>query len=61
MILFEHSYKILCPHLVKEPIKPEKATEVIIQHIDLPSDQFRLGKTKVSSAITADAKCCMYL
>ncbi|XP_026481140.1 myosin heavy chain, muscle-like isoform X15 [Ctenocephalides felis] len=44
---FKLRYKILCPHLVKEPIKPEKATEVIIQHIDLPSDQFRLGKTKV--------------
>ena len=45
----KHSYKILCPNLVKEPIKPEKAAEVILNHIALPEDQFRLGKTKVQN------------
>ncbi|XP_055702068.1 myosin heavy chain, muscle isoform X26 [Phlebotomus papatasi] len=44
---FKLRYKILCISLIKEPCKPEKASEIILNHVQLAEDQFRLGKTKV--------------
>lgn len=50
-------YKILCIHLLKEPISDQKATEKILEHTGLDTESFRMGKTKVEiidylSAIT---------
>lgn len=43
-----NSYSILCPQIVnKDPIKVEKAAQLILDFIQLPDDQYRLGKTKV--------------
>lgn len=33
----------------KEPMKIEKAAQLIMEYIQLPDDQYRLGKTKVLS------------
>ncbi|XP_023295446.1 myosin heavy chain, muscle isoform X22 [Lucilia cuprina] len=44
---FKQRYQIMCPTLLKGVDKPMKATEIIIKYIDLPSDQYRLGNTKV--------------
>lgn len=47
-----HSYKILCINLVKDVAKPEKASAMILQdHLKMPEENFRLGKTKVSKRI----------
>ena len=35
---------------MRDPIKPEKAAENILNHVQLPDDQYRLGKTKVSQS-----------
>uniref|UniRef100_A0A336MJ45 CSON000536 protein n=1 Tax=Culicoides sonorensis TaxID=179676 RepID=A0A336MJ45_CULSO len=46
--LDEEFYSILYPQIAnKEPLKPEKAAQLILDYIQLPDDQFRLGKTKV--------------
>ena len=37
----------MCPKLLKGVDKDVKATEIIIKYIDLPDDQYRLGRTKV--------------
>lgn len=42
-----HSYKILCINLIKDIPKPEKASAMILEHLKLPEESFRLGKTKV--------------
>ncbi|XP_054741840.1 myosin heavy chain, muscle isoform X2 [Anastrepha obliqua] len=44
---FKQRYKIMCPKLLVGIPKDKKATEIIINYIDLPEDQFRLGNTKV--------------
>ncbi|XP_038110384.1 myosin heavy chain, muscle isoform X26 [Culex quinquefasciatus] len=44
---FKLRYKILCPQLIKEPCSPEKACQIIVGHLQLPDEQFRMGKTKV--------------
>uniref|UniRef100_A0A8W7JT89 Myosin motor domain-containing protein n=1 Tax=Anopheles albimanus TaxID=7167 RepID=A0A8W7JT89_ANOAL len=44
---FKLRYKILCPHLIKEPCSPEKVAQIVLAHIQLPEEQFRMGKTKV--------------
>ncbi|XP_052864972.1 myosin heavy chain, muscle isoform X8 [Anopheles cruzii] len=44
---FKLRYKILCPQLIKEPCPAEKAAQIVIAHIQLPEEQFRMGKTKV--------------
>ncbi|XP_058126016.1 myosin heavy chain, muscle isoform X2 [Anopheles ziemanni] len=44
---FKLRYKILCPHLIKEPCPPEKVAQIVLAHIQLPEEQFRMGKTKV--------------
>lgn len=48
----KHSYKILCIKEInaKEPIKDEKCAPLILDAVQLPEDQFRLGKTKVQTA-----------
>lgn len=42
-----YSYKIMCPKELKGVEKDIKATEIIIRYIDLPEDQYRIGRTKV--------------
>lgn len=37
----------MCPKKLIGVENPKKAAEIIINHIDLPDDQFRLGNTKV--------------
>ncbi|XP_013100166.1 myosin heavy chain, muscle isoform X22 [Stomoxys calcitrans] len=44
---FKQRYKIMCPKELKGVDKDIKATEIIIKYIDLPDDQYRLGRTKV--------------
>lgn len=44
----ERRYKILCAHAVPEPCDPQKATQIILEAINLESDQYRMGHTKVS-------------
>lgn len=62
----ERRYKILCANAVREPCEPQKATQIILETINLESDQYRMGHTKVSdtycgprrdSSITT-RKCC---
>lgn len=43
----KNRYKILCIKKLVEPIKPEKTAQIIIDHINLPDDQYRMGNTKV--------------
>lgn len=44
---FKQRYKIMCPKKLLGVDDPKKATQIIINYIDLPDDQFRLGNTKV--------------
>jgi len=48
----ERRYKILCANAVSEPCEPQKATQIILDTINLESDQYRMGHTKVSDT------CC---
>lgn len=43
----KHRYSILCVNKLKPPITPEKAARVILEHLDLDTEQFRFGSTKV--------------
>lgn len=43
----QHRYKILCINLVKDVAKPDAAAKIILDHIQLPEENYRLGKTKV--------------
>ncbi|KYN16227.1 Myosin heavy chain, muscle [Trachymyrmex cornetzi] len=44
---FKLRYKILCANAVQEPCEPQKATQIILDTINLESDQYRMGHTKV--------------
>ncbi|KAL6426858.1 hypothetical protein ACFW04_009267 [Cataglyphis niger] len=44
---FKLRYKILCANAVPEPCEPKKATQIILETINLESDQYRMGHTKV--------------
>ncbi|XP_070153028.1 myosin heavy chain, muscle isoform X8 [Polyergus mexicanus] len=44
---FKLRYKILCANAVQEPCDPQKATQIILDAINLDSDQYRMGHTKV--------------
>ncbi|XP_029675375.1 myosin heavy chain, muscle isoform X10 [Formica exsecta] len=44
---FKLRYKILCANAVQEPCDPQKATQIILETINLESDQYRMGHTKV--------------
>ncbi|KDR15411.1 Myosin heavy chain, muscle, partial [Zootermopsis nevadensis] len=44
---FKLRYKILCAHLIKEPTDAQKATQIILDHINIDSEQYRMGHTKV--------------
>ncbi|XP_044596097.1 myosin heavy chain, muscle isoform X12 [Cotesia glomerata] len=44
---FKLRYKILCAKAVKNGMDPKKATELILDTIELDQDQFRFGATKV--------------
>ncbi|XP_018304629.1 myosin heavy chain, muscle isoform X20 [Mycetomoellerius zeteki] len=44
---FKLRYKILCANAVQEPCEPQKATQIILDSINLESDQYRMGHTKV--------------
>lgn len=51
----EHnSYQIMCPTKLKDCSTPEKAAKIILEHLDIPEDQFRLGNTKVLDSLTVD-------
>lgn len=52
MVGHERRYKILCANAVPEPCDPQKATQIILDTINLESDQYRMGHTKVSDT------CC---
>lgn len=41
-------YKILSASAIKDNLTPEKATQIILDTANLDSEQYRLGKTKVS-------------
>lgn len=45
----KHRYKILCIKKIPKDAKPEKAAQIILEHVGLPEDQFRLGNTKVQN------------
>lgn len=42
-----HSYSILCVNKLKEIKTPEKAARVILESLDMDSESFRYGSTKV--------------
>ncbi|XP_076397238.1 myosin heavy chain isoform X27 [Megachile rotundata] len=44
---FKLRYKILCANAIKEPCEPVKATQLILDAINLEPDQYRMGHTKV--------------
>ncbi|XP_031353329.1 myosin heavy chain, muscle isoform X34 [Photinus pyralis] len=44
---FKLRYKILVAQQIKDDTSPEKAAKLILDHVGLDSDQFRLGHTKV--------------
>ncbi|XP_031843710.1 myosin heavy chain isoform X21 [Nomia melanderi] len=44
---FKLRYKILCANAIKEPCEPQKATQLILDAINLEQDQYRMGLTKV--------------
>ncbi|XP_071578980.1 myosin heavy chain, muscle-like isoform X6 [Temnothorax nylanderi] len=44
---FKLRYKILCANAVREPCEPQKATQIILDTINLENDQYRMGHTKV--------------
>ncbi|XP_057653557.1 myosin heavy chain, muscle isoform X16 [Diorhabda carinulata] len=44
---FKLRYKILAASNIKDSMTPEKATQVILEHIQLDAEQYRMGKTKV--------------
>ncbi|XP_076765697.1 myosin heavy chain isoform X36 [Xylocopa sonorina] len=44
---FKLRYKILCANAIKEPCDPQKATQLILDAINLESEQYRMGLTKV--------------
>ncbi|XP_076671840.1 myosin heavy chain isoform X36 [Andrena cerasifolii] len=44
---FKLRYKILCANAIKEPCEPQKATQLILDGINLEPDQYRMGLTKV--------------
>jgi len=48
----ERRYKILCANAVPESCEPQKATQIILDAINLETDQYRMGHTKVSDT------CC---
>lgn len=45
--LNQHSYKILCTQLLKEVTKPETVAQIILTHLQMPEENYRMGKTKV--------------
>lgn len=42
-----HRYSILCATKLKQPITPEKAARVVLEHLDIDAEQYRFGSTKV--------------
>ncbi|XP_068914326.1 myosin heavy chain, muscle isoform X42 [Tenebrio molitor] len=44
---FKLRYKILAASSIKDDFSPEKASQIILDTVNLDSEQFRLGKTKV--------------
>lgn len=40
-------YKILCISLLKDAGKPEVASQIILTHLQMPEENYRMGKTKV--------------
>lgn len=43
-------YKILCANAIKEPCDPQKATQLILDAINLEPELYRMGNTKVLDA-----------
>lgn len=46
-VLARIRYKILAASLIKDSYTPEKASQVILDIVQLDAEQYRLGKTKV--------------
>lgn len=47
-IFLQHRrYKILCINLIKDTPKPEVASQIILTHLQMPEENYRMGKTKV--------------
>ncbi|GLH07676.1 Myosin heavy chain, muscle [Gryllus bimaculatus] len=44
---FKLRYTILCSNLVKEISNPRDATQVIMEHVQIDTEQYRMGNTKV--------------
>ncbi|XP_060814100.1 myosin heavy chain, muscle isoform X13 [Bombus pascuorum] len=44
---FKLRYKILCANAIKEPCDPQKATQLILEAINLEPELYRMGLTKV--------------
>ncbi|XP_016768917.1 myosin heavy chain, muscle isoform X26 [Apis mellifera] len=44
---FKLRYKILCANAIKEPCDPQKATQLILDAINLEPELYRMGNTKV--------------
>lgn len=46
-LLNHRRYKILCINLVKDVPKPEVVAQIILTHLQMPEENYRMGKTKV--------------
>ncbi|XP_063904238.1 myosin heavy chain, muscle isoform X4 [Zophobas morio] len=44
---FKLRYKILAASSIKDDMTPEKASQIVLETVNLDAEQFRLGKTKV--------------
>lgn len=43
----QRRYKILCVSKVKDIAQPEKVAQIILNHLEMPEENYRMGKTKV--------------
>lgn len=43
----ENRYKILCANKVKDNMDPQKAAEIILDAANVPTEQYRMGRSKV--------------
>ncbi|XP_043470836.1 myosin heavy chain, muscle isoform X32 [Leptopilina heterotoma] len=44
---FKLRYKILCANKVKDNMDPQKAAEIILEAANVPTEQYRMGRSKV--------------
>lgn len=56
-ILLAHKtrYKILCANKIKDNMDPEKCAEIILEAANVPTEQYRMGRSKVQDTFDSAA------